>query len=502
MQENTHQISRAQLSFEDLQSILREEKKIELSQESIQAIEKCRAYLDEKVAKTDKPIYGVNTGFGSLCNHSISEEDLSQLQANLMMSHACGTGDEVPHEIVKLMLLLKVQSLSYGNSGVQLITVQRLVDMYNNDILPIVYQQGSLGASGDLAPLAHLALPLIGIGEVFYDDRVQAASVVLEGMGWEPITLKSKEGLALLNGTQFMSAYGSWAVMKANKISYLADLIGALSLEAFDGRVEPFDELIHFARPHNGQIKTAARIREFLEGSELIEREKEHVQDPYSFRCMPQVHGASKQAIKHVSEVMMTEINSVTDNPNVFVDANKVISGGNFHGQPIAIPMDYLAIALHELGNISERRIYQLVCGLRGLPAYLVAKPGVNSGFMIPQYTAASIVSQSKQLCTPASADSIVSSNGQEDHVSMGANGATKLYKVVENTERVLAIELMNAAQAIEFREEKTSPFLQMILEAYREEVSFVEDDRYLHKDIAVSIDFLRNLEVDSDLIY
>lgn len=502
MQENTHQISRAQLSFEDLQSILREEKKIELSQESIQAIEKCRAYLDEKVAKTDKPIYGVNTGFGSLCNHSISEEDLSQLQANLMMSHACGTGDEVPHEIVKLMLLLKVQSLSYGNSGVQLITVQRLVDMYNNDILPIVYQQGSLGASGDLAPLAHLALPLIGMGEVFYDDRVQPASVVLEAMGWEPITLKSKEGLALLNGTQFMSAYGSWAVMKANKLSYLADLIGALSLEAFDGRVEPFDELIHFARPHNGQIKTAARIREFLEGSELIEREKEHVQDPYSFRCMPQVHGASKQAIKHVSDVMMTEINSVTDNPNVFVDADKVISGGNFHGQPIAIPMDYLAIALHELGNISERRIYQLVCGLRGLPAYLVAKPGLNSGFMIPQYTAASIVSQSKQLCTPASADSIVSSNGQEDHVSMGANGATKLYKVVENTERVLAIELMNAAQAIEFREEKTSPFLQMILEAYREEVSFVEDDRYLHNDIAVSIDFLRNLEVDTDLIY
>ena len=502
MQENIHQISRAQLSFVDLQSIVLEGKSIELSQDSIKAIEMCRAYLNEKVARTDKPIYGVNTGFGSLCNHSISEEDLSQLQANLIMSHACGTGDEVPHEIVKLMLLLKVQSLSYGNSGVQLITVQRLVDMYNKDILPIIYQQGSLGASGDLAPLAHLSLPLIGMGEVFYEDIVQPASVVLETMGWEPIVMKSKEGLALLNGTQFMSAYGSWSVMKAYKLSYLADLIGTISLEAFDGRIEPFDALIHFTRPHNGQIKTAERIREFLEGSELITREKEQVQDPYSFRCMPQVHGASKQAIKHVSDVMMTEINSVTDNPNIFVDADKIISGGNFHGQPIAIPMDYLSIALHELGNISERRIYQLVCGLRGLPAYLVAKPGLNSGFMIPQYTAASIVSQSKLLCTPASADSIVSSNGQEDHVSMGANGATKLYKIVENLERVLAIELMNAAQAIEFREEKTSPFLQMILDSYREEVSFVEDDRYLHMDIITTIDFLRNLEIDADLIY
>ena len=502
MQENIHLISRDQLQFEDLHAIVLVGKSIKLSADSIKSIENCRTYLDEKVARTEKPIYGVNTGFGSLCNHSISEEDLSQLQANLMMSHACGTGDEVPHDLVKLMLLLKVQSLSYGHSGVQLITVQRLVAMYNHNILPIVYQQGSLGASGDLAPLAHLALPLIGMGEVFYDGKVQESSAVLKELNWEPIVLKSKEGLALLNGTQFMSAYGSWSVMKAHKLSYLADLIGTLSLEAFDGRIEPFDELIHFARPHNGQLKTAARVREFLEGSELISRAKEHVQDPYSFRCIPQVHGASKQAIKHVSDVMTTEINSVTDNPNIFVEADKIISGGNFHGQPIAIPMDYLAIALHELGNISERRTYQLVCGLRGLPAYLVAKPGLNSGFMIPQYTAASIVSQSKLLCTPASADSIVSSNGQEDHVSMGANGATKLYKIVENLERVLAIELMNAAQAIEFREEKTSPFLQMILDAYRQEVSFVDEDRYLHTDIVNSVSFLQNLQIDSELIY
>ena len=502
MQDNIHHITNKLLQLEDLQSILSEDKALQLSDDSVQAIQKCRAYLDKKVSETKQPIYGVNTGFGSLCNHSISDDDLSQLQANLMMSHACGMGDRVPDEIVKLMLLLKIQSLSYGNSGVQLITVQRLVEMFNNNIVPVVFQQGSLGASGDLAPLAHLSLPLIGMGEVVYDGSVMEASEVLKIMNWNPIALKSKEGLALLNGTQFMSAYGAWCTIKAHKLSYLADLIGSISLDAFDGRIEPFDALIHFARPHNGQIQTAERIREFLEDSELISRAKSHVQDPYSFRCIPQVHGASKQALKHVSDVLTTEINSVTDNPNIFVDADKIISGGNFHGQPIAIPMDYLAIALHELGNISERRTYQLVCGLRGLPAYLVAKPGLNSGFMIPQYTAASIVSQSKILCTPASADSIVSSNGQEDHVSMGANSATKLYKIVENLEKVLAIELMNAAQAIEFRTEKTSPFLRMILDSYRQEVSFVAEDRYLHKDILNSVKFLRELQIDSDLIY
>jgi len=502
MAENTHIINKNQLSLVDLHHILFEGRKIQLSKDSVDSIELCRAYLDEKITTTNTPIYGVNTGFGSLCDKQIDSSDLGKLQANLVMSHACGIGDEVPREIVKLMLLLKIQSLSYGNSGVQLTTVQRLVDMFNNDVLPIVYQQGSLGASGDLSPLAHLALPLIGMGEVYYKGQIVSTSYVNNDLGWKTITLKSKEGLALLNGTQFMSAYGSWALMKAHKLSYLADLIGAMSLDAFDGRIEPFDPLIHFARPHNGQIITAERIREFLEGSELICREKNHVQDPYSFRCMPQVHGATKQAIKHVKDVLTTEINSVTDNPNVFVQADKVISAGNFHGQPIAIPMDYLAISLHELGNISERRIYQLISGSRGLPAYLVSKPGLNSGFMIPQYTAASIVSQSKQLCTPASADSIVSSNGQEDHVSMGANAATKLYRVVKNLERVLAIELMNAAQALDFRQEKSSPFIESLLSNFRDEVSFVEDDRLLHSDIVASINFINNLDIDTDLIY
>ena len=502
MSENTHIINKNKLSLIDLHHILFEGEKIKLSQDSIDAIEQCRSYLDEKITTTDEPIYGVNTGFGSLCDEKIDSSDLGKLQANLVMSHACGIGDGVPHEIVKLMLLLKIQSLSYGKSGVQLKTVQRLVDMFNNDVLPIVYQQGSLGASGDLSPLAHLALPLIGMGEVFYKGQIVSTSYVNDDLGWKPITLKSKEGLALLNGTQFMSAYASWSLMKAHKLSYLADLIGAMSLDAFDGRIEPFDPLIHYARPHNGQIITADRIREFLEGSELISRNKIHVQDPYSFRCMPQVHGATKQAMKHVRDVLTTEINSVTDNPNVFVEADKVISAGNFHGQPIAIPMDYLAISLHELGNISERRIYQLISGLRGLPPYLVSKPGLNSGFMIPQYTAASIVSQSKQLCTPASADSIVSSNGQEDHVSMGANAATKLYSIVENLERVLAIEIMNAAQALDFRQEKSSPFIEAFILNFRKDVSFVEDDRLLHLDIVNSINFIKNIDIDPQLSY
>jgi histidine ammonia-lyase len=450
------------------------------------------------MASHDKPIYGINTGFGSLCNVIISDENLSQLQENLVKSHACGTGDEVPQEIVKIMLLLKIQSLSYGNSGVQLQTVERLVDFFNNDILPVIYTQGSLGASGDLAPLAHLSLPLLGEGEVNYEGFRQPARKVLDKMGWKPIVLQSKEGLALLNGTQFMSSYGSYILLKAMKYSYLADVISAISLEGFDGRIEPFNELIHYVRPHKGQIVTAKRMTELLEDSQIIAQEKQHVQDPYSFRCIPQVHGASKDAIDYVKKVFKTEINSVTDNPNIFVGEDVIISGGNFHGQPLALALDFLAIALSELGSISERRTYQLISGLRGLPAFLVDNPGLNSGFMIPQYTAASIASQNKQLATPASIDSIVSSNGQEDHVSMGANAATKCLKVMENLERILAIELMNASQAIEFRRPlKSSDFIEMFLKSYREEVPFVKEDRILHYDIEKSVAFLNSFLID-----
>jgi histidine ammonia-lyase len=450
------------------------------------------------MASNEAPIYGINTGFGSLCNVKISNENLSQLQENLVKSHACGTGEEVPAEIVKIMLLLKIQSLSYGHSGVQLQTVERLVDFYNNDILPVIYTQGSLGASGDLAPLAHLSLPLLGEGEVTFEGKKVHASEILKQFNWQPIVLQSKEGLALLNGTQFMSAYGCYVLLKSMKYSYLADVISAISLEGFDGRIEPFNELIHYVRPHKGQIVTAKRMTDLLENSQIIAQPKEHVQDPYSFRCIPQVHGASKDTIDYVKKVFKTEINSVTDNPNIFIEEDIIVSGGNFHGQPLALALDFLGIALAELGSISERRTYQLISGLRGLPAFLVDNPGLNSGFMIPQYTAASIASQNKQLATPASVDSIVSSNGQEDHVSMGANAATKTLRIMENLERILAIELMNASQAISFRKPLlSSPFIEMFLKSYREEVPLVKDDRILHYDIQNSVAFLNSFMIE-----
>ena len=488
-----HIISQKNLTIEKVNEIISKDMKLQLSEELKAAVVKCREYLDSKMEDIGRPVYGVTTGFGSLCNISIPAEDLSQLQHNLVMSHACGTGETVRPQIVKLMLLLKIQSLSYGFSGVQLETVERLMDMYNNDILPVVYQQGSLGASGDLAPLAHMCLPLIGMGEVVYKGEVRQAADVWKEFGWEPIKLKSKEGLALLNGTQFMSAHAVWSLIQAERLSDWADKIGAMSLDAYDGRIEPFYPQVHEVRPHQGQIETAARIRGLLNGSEIIKQKKVHVQDPYSFRCMPQVHGASKDTIRYVKSVIETEINSATDNPTVFPDEDLIISAGNFHGQPIALPMDMLTLALSELSNISERRIYKLISGQRGLPNFLVAKPGLNSGFMIPQYTAASIVSQSKGLCMPASADSIPSSQGQEDHVSMGANAATKLVRVVENTERVLAIELFNAAQALEFRRPlKSSWEIEKIFAKYRKVVPFIDDDRYMHPLIEASIEFIR----------
>jgi histidine ammonia-lyase len=498
-----HFISSEILELSTIRDIIFQNRKIELSKEAIHKIEKCRNYLDTKIKNQKAPIYGINTGFGSLCNVEISKDKLTQLQANLVMSHACGVGDRVPNTIVKLMLLLKVQSLSYGHSGVQLQTVQRLIDFFNNDILPIVYTQGSLGASGDLAPLAHLALPLIAKGEVEYEGKVYAAQEVMSKFDWQPIQLQSKEGLALLNGTQFMSAYGVHLLIKSHKLSYLADLIGSISLDAFDGRIEPFNELVHLVRPHKGQIKTAERIREFLNDSELIQRKKEHVQDPYSFRCIPQVHGATKDTLDFAHKVFKTEINAVTDNPNIFVGEDEIISGGNFHGQPLALALDYLKIAMAELGNISERRIYQLVSGLRGLPAFLVDNPGVNSGFMIPQYTAASIVSANKQLATPASVDSIVSSNGQEDHVSMGANAATQCYNIVYNIERILAIELLNASQAIHFRKPaKSSELIESFLSTYTKEVEFVKEDQIFYKLIEKTLHFIDEFYIENELIF
>ncbi|WP_300721486.1 histidine ammonia-lyase [uncultured Alistipes sp.] len=488
-----HYISPERLTIARLQEILEGRMPIALSEDARQRIARCREYLDNRIEHAGQPIYGITTGFGSLCDISVGRDELAQLQRNLVMSHACGTGERVPSEIVRLILLLKIQSLAYGHSGVQLQTVERLVEFYNRGILPVVYQQGSLGASGDLAPLAHLSLPLLGLGEVEYEGRQCPASEVLEALGWQPIELQSKEGLALLNGTQFMSAYGVWSLMAARRLSDWADRIGALSLDAFDGRIEPFCDEVHLIRAHRGQLATARAVRRLLEGSELIGRPKRHVQDPYSFRCMPQVHGATKDTIEYVEGVLETEINSPTDNPTVFPEEDMIISAGNFHGQPIALAMDFLAIALAELGNISERRIYKLISGARELPKFLVANPGLNSGFMIPQYTAASIVSQSKGLCMPASVDSIPSSQGQEDHVSMGSNAATKLRRVVLNTERVLAIELFNAAQALEFRRPaRTSPELERMVAAFRTRVPFIDNDTVMYPHIEASVQFLR----------
>lgn len=488
-----HKISAEHLTIERIGEVVYNGYKLELSDDARNRIIRCRKYLDEKIAKTTRPVYGVTTGFGSLCNVSVNPDQLAQLQINLMMSHACGVGDRVPNDIVKMMILLKVQSLSYGYSGCKLDTVQRLVDFFNNDIYPVVYMQGSLGASGDLVPLAHMSLPLVGLGEVEYQGKVISGAEMLKIFGWEPIHLVSKEGLALLNGTQNMSAFAVWSLLQAQKLSDWADKIAAMSLDAYHGLLSPFTKAVHVVRPHQGQLDTAAHMMELLEGSEIAATPKDYVQDPYSFRCIPQVHGAAKDTIAYVKSVIDTEINSATDNPTVCPDDDLIISAGNFHGEPIALPMDFLSIGLSELANISERRIYKLVSGTRGLPSFLVAKPGLNSGFMIAQYTAASVVSLNKSLATPSSIDSIPSSQGQEDHVSMGANAAIKLYKIVLNVERVLAIELFNAAQALEFRRpQKSSPVIEKLFAEYRKVVPFIVNDEVMYPHIQHSIEFLR----------
>jgi len=488
-------ISPEDLKLETILEILNKNARLSLSQESVNLLTVCRKYLDHKLENNTLPIYGITTGFGSLQNKTISKDQLNKLQENLVMSHACGTGPIVREEIVRLMLLLKIHALSLGKSGVQVSTIQRLIDFFNEGVTPIVYEQGSLGASGDLAPLAHLVLPLLGMGEVMYNGKISESDLILKKFGWSPVELQSKEGLALLNGTQFMSSYGVYIITMAERLSAIADIVSALSLEAYDGRLDPFFECVHKIRPHKGQIATAEAFRKMLEGSQLISRKKAHVQDPYSFRCIPQVHGASKDAITYAKSVILTEINSVTDNPTIFPDEDLIVSGGNFHGQPLALIFDYLAIALAELGSISERRIYRLIAGQRELPEFLVANPGLNSGFMIPQYTAASIVSQNKQLCTPSSVDSIPSSNEQEDHVSMGANGATKLLRVAENLEKIIAIELFTAVQALEFRRPlRSSVLLEEVVKSFRQLIPFINDDKVMYPEIEKSIDFVRNL--------
>jgi histidine ammonia-lyase len=495
MKQNTHFISDKPLTIKAAAKIVKHEILLDLSDDARKKILKCREFLDS--LPTERPYYGINTGFGSLCNTIIRDEDVEQLQVNLVSSHACGVGDYIPREVAKIMLLLKIQSLAYGHSGVTLETVQRLIDFFNFDCIPVVYEKGSLGASGDLAPLSHLCLPLIGKGEMWFKGDILPAEVVLKRMGWQALNFRSKEGLALINGTQFMSAFGVYILSQSKKILNLADLIAAMSLDAFDGRIEPFWAASHQIRPHKGQLTVAKRIRKILQGSEITVSEKKHVQDPYSFRCVPQVHGASREAIQYVKKIFTREINSVTDNPNIFPQTEQILSAGNFHGQILALGFDHLALALSELGSISERRTFQLLAGLRGLPPFLAKDAGLNSGFMIPQYTAAALASQNKQLCTPTSADSIVSSNGQEDHVSMGATGAIRTYRVLENLKNILAVELMTAAQALDFRRPaKSSEIIENFHAAYREYVPFLEKDTYLQPLMKKTLAFLEECEL------
>lgn len=489
---SVHKINNDLLSVIDIKEIIASKADLELSKKSKAKIEACRNYIDQKLEDSDDLFYGINTGFGSLCDIAISNDQTAQLQYNLVVSHACGTGNLVDKEIVKIMLFLKIQSLSYGHSGVALATVERLIEMYNNDILPLVYEFGSLGASGDLAPLAHMSLPLLGLGEVDYQGEILSGKALLKKMNWKPLILQSKEGLALLNGTQFMTAFGVHILIKAKEMKHTLTKVACVSLEAFDCRPEPFNYLVHKVRAHKGQVKTADKIREILRKSEIFAQKKTAVQDPYSFRCIPQVHGASFDVIRQVEDTITREINSVTDNPNVFPDEDMIISGGNFHGQPLALALDFLCVGLAELGSISERRTYKMLSGTRGLPAFLVKNSGLNSGLMIPQYTAASIVSKNKQLCTPSSVDTISSSNGQEDHVSMGANAATKCFTILTNVQRIIAIELLTASQAFEFRRPlKSSEIIEEFIADYRKEVPFIENDRILYIDIEKSFQFL-----------
>ena len=480
------------IELTEFEQIINDNLKLSLSSDSADAVLACRAYLDQKMQDSDKLIYGINTGFGSLCDTAISSNDLEALQRNLVLSHACGTGEEVPEEIVKRMLFLKVLGLSKGHSGVQLETIERLLFFYNEGIYPVVYQQGSLGASGDLAPLAHLCLPLLGEGEVRYQGNRYSGSEINAKLGLQPIVLQSKEGLALLNGTQFMSAYASYAVKEAKDLWEKWVLVAGMSLDAYDGRLNPFQANVNGIRNQQGQMEMAEAMRNLMSTSEIISQEKKHVQDPYSFRCMPQVHGATKDTIDHCARIVEREMNAVTDNPTVFPETDEVVSAGNFHGQPLALIMDFLAIAMAEMGSISERRVYKLISGTRGLPAFLVANPGLNSGMMISQYTCASIVSQNKQLCTPASVDTIDSSNGQEDHVSMGANAATKLYRVIQNCQTILGIELMHAAQGLDFRRPlKSAEKIEEIHQDFRTVVPFLSEDRYLSRDMNVAREFV-----------
>lgn len=472
-----------------------------LSKDVAQAVAQCRAFLESKLTGDNGPaIYGVNTGFGDLAHTRVGSDELSALQRNLLVSHACGVGEVVPTEVVRAMVLLKIKALGKGHSGVRLETVERLMAHWNANLLPVVPSQGSLGASGDLAPLSHMVLPLIGEGEVHVEGIPVPSHEVLQAKGWKPLQLGAKEGLALINGTQLMLAYGVMAMERLERIADWADALCAWSLEAWHGRIEPFDVDIHNLRNQSNAALVASNVTDWLKESQWQQTPREQVQDPYSFRCAPQVHGASRNTLAFARTVLENEINAVTDNPLIFPEKDKVLSGGNFHGQPLALQLEALALAAAEWGSISERRTFKLLSGRQGLPAFLVANPGLNSGFMIPQYTAASLVSQNKQLCAPNVVDTIDSSNGQEDHVSMGANAALKLWKVLDNVEQVLAIECLSAAQACDLRGTKgMAPALEGLQRSLRREVPFLSQDAYMHPHLLAAKAWMFSRELSND---
>jgi histidine ammonia-lyase len=449
----------------------------------------------QRIVAENQTVYGVNTGFGILANTKISEEDTRTLQHKILQSHSVGVGDPVPLNIAKLMLITKVHSLAKGFSGVQLSTVERILWMIENDVIPVVPEKGSVGASGDLAPLAHLFLPLIGLGEVFLKGKRMKAVDALKLLQLQPIKLGPKEGLALINGTQFILSHAIKAVERLHNCLEAADIIGAMSLEALTGTKAPFDKRLHELRPFNGNKLVAQRLRGLLKDSAIMQSHVDcgRVQDPYSLRCMPQVHGASRNAWLHLKELTEIELNSVTDNPIIF-SADDTISGGNFHGQPLALPLDYACFAAAEVGNISDRRCYLLLEGKWGLPMLLMRNVGLNSGFMIPQYTTAALVTENKTLCFPSSADSIPTSLGQEDHVSMGSISGRKLNQVLDNLEYILSIELLSACQAIEFRRPlQSSDILEFAHGYVRQFVAFAEEDRIFAEDIVKIRDLIKD---------
>lgn len=480
-------------TISDIMAILNDPKKAKLTKESKQKILQSQQNVQQIVA-SDRTVYGINTGFGPLCDVKISEEETAQLQHNLIISHAVGVGKPIAKELSKVMMISKIHALSKGFSGVSLEVIERLIFMLEEDIIPIVPEQGSVGASGDLAPLAHLVLPLLGLGKVWQNNEIRNTADVLAEKGIKPLILGPKEGLGLINGTQFILAH---AILGLNKFEYLldlADLTAALSLEAYRGSASPFKKELHDIRPFSGSKKVAARMLKFLKNSENLHAHEfcDRVQDPYSMRCVPQVHGASRNAYEHLKNLAEIELNSVTDNP-IVLSAEESISGGNFHDQLLALPLDYCTLAAAELGNISDRRSYLLLEGKFGLPRLLTESSGLNSGFMIPQYTSAALVTENKTLCFPSSADSIPTSLGQEDHVSMGSISGRKFNQVLGNLENILAVELMFAAQGLEFRRPATcSKYVENAYNVIRTKVEKLEDDRLIGEDMLAIAELIR----------